>query len=195
MAAHQAPLSELYWHEFLREQKGWACRQRRNSLPAFCVLSDIWVVCLKYWFLGTTHKDPDPIWDKAPEGTPSCSCEASFVRVAGHWTLVDLREVCSLSSWDQKQVWRAEEPLKFLNCPLGGAVQKLQWNGRCPTSELLKIHSAELAPKWGFCCGFRIAKAKNLHEAISSKYEVLIRISLLILTPGETTVSKIGRCV
>lgn len=89
MAAHQAPPSELYWHEFLREQKRWVCRRRRNSLPAFCVLSGIWVVCLKYRFLGTTHKDPDPIWDKASEGTPNCSCEASFVRMAGHWTLVD----------------------------------------------------------------------------------------------------------
>ena len=60
-----------------------------NCLPAFSVQSGIWVACLKHRFLGTTHKDPDPIWDEASESAPSCPCEASFVRVPGDWTLVD----------------------------------------------------------------------------------------------------------
>lgn len=99
------------------------------------------------------------------------------------------------ASWDQKWVWKAKDPLDFLDCPQGGAVHKFQGKGGWPTSGLWKTHSSGLASRWVFCCGLRITNARNLSDVMSGKYEVFIQISLLILTWRESSVSKTGRCV
>lgn len=89
--------------------------------------------------------------------------------------------------------WASEElrePLDFLDCPLGGAVQKRQRYRKWPTSGLSNIRSSGRAPRWSF-----LLCAQVCQRPVCGKYEVLLQISVLILIWRESIVSKTGRCV
>jgi hypothetical protein len=50
---------------------------------------------------------------------------------------------------------------------------------QAPANSFLRV-----GPRWGFGCGPSFANTRDLYEAMSGKYKVLIPISLLILIEG-----------
>lgn len=113
-----------------------------------------------------------------------------LVKVGGDSTLVDGKAAAASFPKIRRASEELREPLDFLDCPLGGAVQKRQRYRKWPTSGLSNIRSSGRAPRWGF-----LLCAQVCQRPVCGKYEVLLQISVLILIWRESIVSKTGRCV